>query len=153
MLEYIKTITQTMKSFGFEILDYAKDGGKTTNKAAVGHFMQNRPDIEMTDSLKADIIRYVDCIFHEKLNREPIWSDMLLIYDGDSITCRIGDKEITVSVCISEEEITVQQAGLPEKVVARGQAGNLIDITDCGPFLSQEGIVKVKETVLGLFLN
>lgn len=153
MLDYIKTITQTMKSFGFDILDYAKDEGKTINKAAISFFKKRNPDVAVSDALIVDIIRYVNCVYQERVTKETIWSDTSLIYHGDSISCQLGRLDVTAVVIITPEEIRVQSDGNCE-IVAVGQASdNLLINTSLGAFLSQEGVEKVKEAILRLLFR
>lgn len=153
MLDYIKTITQTMKSFGFDILDYAKDNGKTVNKAAFAYFKKHNPDVAVSDALIVDIMRYVNCVYQERLRKETIWSDTSLIYHGDTIRCQLGELDITAVVIITPEEIRVRSNENYENVACGQPVDNLLINTSFGTFLSQEGAEKVKDAILRLLLG
>ena len=153
MLDYIKTITQTMKSFGFDILDYAKDEGKTINKAAITYFKSHNPDVAISDELIVDIMKYVNCVYQERLIKETTWSDTSLIYHGDTISCQLGELYLTAVVIITPEEIRVKSDERCEIVAGGQSADKLLINTSFGTFLSQEGAEKVKDAILRLLLG
>lgn len=157
MEKYISKITRTMPSFNFSLLDYAVDGGISESKKAVAYLKESDPEIEITDEVIIEIVRYLNCMYEHRLHTDPDWSDTSIVHDGSSIICNIEGVIIKAKVNISNEEISVEiktdrfQTADTVTVYDQHSPGRLID-TEIGLLATQECIAEIKESILRGFL-
>lgn len=160
MQESTLAIIRTLSDFNFGILDFAADKGCNISQKAIALFQKQNPQIEATDDIIVDIIRYVHCVYKTKLQTLPLWSNTSIVLNNCPISCTIEGYCTEALVKLSRDEISVEvnthlgPANHHNVVLAHdSETTALLTASDIGLLANSEAVRQIKKVIIETFLN